>query len=175
MKKGTLGVMIKEKRNALGMTAEKLANKVGIDRTYLSKIETQGFLPSPMILKKIIEHLGEIKNNRYVSYFRIYEKLKYPSFSNIRHELFDVSRQYEISEERYLFLARRLFEDWKKSAETSNSQEERVNYRKGFEKFQKLIKKFTAEYIKIVKETEPVRFEHIVSSKNYPQIKTLLK
>ena len=37
---------MRERRKNLGITAEKLAAAVGIDRTYISKIEREGILPS---------------------------------------------------------------------------------------------------------------------------------
>lgn len=69
-----LGELIKAGRKKAGLTAEELAKKAGIDRTYLSKIERHGFLPSPKVLKDIIAHLRD--RSPYL-YFNVYQKLKY--------------------------------------------------------------------------------------------------
>ena len=61
MAKHTLGQMIRARRKKLGLTAEKLAIKSGIDRTYLSKIERHGYLPSPNVLLKIVNNREVLK------------------------------------------------------------------------------------------------------------------
>ena len=73
MTKLALGQMIRARRKKLGLTAEKLAITSGIDRTYLSKIERRGYLPSPNVLIKIVNNLKEQPNK----YLRLYESLKF--------------------------------------------------------------------------------------------------
>lgn len=53
-----IGDVIKRRRKELGLTAEELANKVGIDRTYLSKMERHNITPSLLIVARIIKVLG---------------------------------------------------------------------------------------------------------------------
>ncbi len=48
-----LGAIIKTRRKKLGITAEALAKKAGIDRTYISKIENYNLTPSWEILTAI--------------------------------------------------------------------------------------------------------------------------
>ena len=75
MKQTSLGQMIKTRRKELGLTAERLANKANIDRTYISKIEKHGFLPSPKLLTKIISNLNDTSDK----YIRLYKSLKLES------------------------------------------------------------------------------------------------
>jgi len=68
----SIGQLIRIRRKKLQLTAEELANKVGIDRTYISKIEKHDFLPSPKVLASIVAHL----NDRPHKYMHLYESLK---------------------------------------------------------------------------------------------------
>jgi transcriptional regulator with XRE-family HTH domain len=53
MAKGDFGKVIRARRKELGITGEELAKKVGVVRTYISKIESKGSLPSFNLMKKI--------------------------------------------------------------------------------------------------------------------------
>lgn len=53
-----IGSRIKELRNSLGLSQEKLALKADIDRTYLAGIEQGKRNPSIKSLEKIVEALG---------------------------------------------------------------------------------------------------------------------
>ena len=68
--KQNLGRRIQELRKAQNMTQEKLAEKISMDITSLSKIETDRNYPQPETLEKIafalsvdIENLFKFKNN----------------------------------------------------------------------------------------------------------------
>lgn len=50
--------IIKERRTALGMTQEQLAEKAGVDRGYISEIESGKKNFTIQILEKIAEGLG---------------------------------------------------------------------------------------------------------------------
>lgn len=52
-----IGLRVKELRNALGLSQEKLALKAGIDRTYLAGVEQGKRNPSIKSLEKIINAL----------------------------------------------------------------------------------------------------------------------
>lgn len=52
-----IGLRIKELRNSLGLSQEKLALKAEIDRTYLAGVEQGKRNPSIKSLEKIIEAL----------------------------------------------------------------------------------------------------------------------
>jgi len=67
-----LGGLLKARRKILKLTAEELADKAGIDRTYITKIETDDKLPSPVIMEKIANALGD------EDLFKAYIKIKYP-------------------------------------------------------------------------------------------------
>ena len=70
--KQTLGGLLKARRKKLKLTAEELADKAGIDRTYITKIETDDKLPSPVIMEKIANALSD------EDLFKAYIKIKYP-------------------------------------------------------------------------------------------------
>jgi len=70
--KQTLGGLLKARRKKLKLTAEELADKAGIDRTYITKIETDDKLPSPVIMEKITNALSD------EDLFKAYIKIKYP-------------------------------------------------------------------------------------------------
>lgn len=71
------GKELKRIRKSLKLTAEDLAKRVGINRTYISKIEKQGLLPSENILEEIIKKLNLSKiDNLALSTAFIYEKVK---------------------------------------------------------------------------------------------------
>lgn len=53
----TLGQVIRRRRKELKITAEELARSVGVDRTFISKIEKHGMFPSRVVLQKIEEKL----------------------------------------------------------------------------------------------------------------------
>ena len=67
-----IGERLKILRKQKKLTAEKLAELVGIDRTYISKIENTYFIPSFKILYKIAEKLDDY------SFFQDALKEKYP-------------------------------------------------------------------------------------------------
>ncbi len=68
----SLGQLIRARRKKLYLTIEELAKKVGIDRTYITKIEKHDFLPSPQVLTSIIAQL----NGNPDKYMRLYKSLK---------------------------------------------------------------------------------------------------
>ena len=72
MKDTSLGQLIRARRKELKLTIDDLAKKVGVDRTYIGKIEKQGILPLPEVLTKIIKNLNDDHNK----YIRLYKTLK---------------------------------------------------------------------------------------------------
>ena len=70
MTKEFFGTLIKKQRKKLGISAEKLAKSIGVDRTYISKIENHNLLPSIQTLHKISAELGGMPELQNV-YFRL--------------------------------------------------------------------------------------------------------
>jgi len=68
----SLGTLLKARRKRLKFTTEELSEKAGIDRTYITKIETDDKLPSPAIMEKIANALSD------QDLFKAYIKIKYP-------------------------------------------------------------------------------------------------
>jgi len=58
MQSVTFGQTVRSRRKELGLTAEELAKKTGIVRTYVSRIERHNFIPSLKVLERLIKVLG---------------------------------------------------------------------------------------------------------------------
>lgn len=63
----TLGEILKEYRIAKGLSTHDLKELTGVSQSYLSRIELQGLIPSPKILKKMASHLDLDYNELLVS------------------------------------------------------------------------------------------------------------
>lgn len=46
-------------RKVEGVTQEEMAQKLGIERTYLSKLENSKFMPRPELMVRICRYLGK--------------------------------------------------------------------------------------------------------------------
>lgn len=91
----SLGEKIRLRRKEVGLTAEALAKRVGVDRTYLSKIERHHFLPSPEVFKNIdkILDLGPDFRKRYI-------QKKYPDFGEVLKAVIEEHKAHpEVAEE----------------------------------------------------------------------------
>ena len=53
----TLGIKIKRRRKAMKLSQGELADRVGINATHLSRLETGKYLPSVDVLKKVADVL----------------------------------------------------------------------------------------------------------------------
>src|ERR1035438_9871742 len=71
--KSDFAVLLKRLREKRELTAEELAEKAKIDRTYISKIENKNYLPSYDIAEKICDILKSDQLKR------VYMLLKYPN------------------------------------------------------------------------------------------------
>ena len=70
------------------LTTEELARKAGIDRTYITKIERDSMLPSPLAMKKITDVLKDQE------LFETYLKIKYPPlYEQFRKEDHDLNME----------------------------------------------------------------------------------
>lgn len=88
-----LGKLIKARRKELKLTAEDLAKKAHINRTYISKIERHGFLPSIEIMSVILMNL-KIGNQKINEYASIFTRLKFSRSSEYQDRESDV-RNYK--------------------------------------------------------------------------------
>lgn len=55
----TLGEYLKKARKEKKLSYKKLAELIQVDRTYLSKIENHGWVPSEKVIKKLAKELGD--------------------------------------------------------------------------------------------------------------------
>lgn len=76
MKKSSLGIWVRTRRKELGMTAEELARKSGVDRTYISKIEKHDYYPAPFVFNSIDTALNLGAECR-----KLYLRKKFPNIS----------------------------------------------------------------------------------------------
>jgi transcriptional regulator with XRE-family HTH domain len=67
-----LGAAIRKRREELNFKVYELADAVGVDPVYITRIEKHGKLPSPIIMEKISKALSD------EDLFKTYLKLKYP-------------------------------------------------------------------------------------------------
>jgi len=68
-----IGALIRKLREEQGFKGSELAEKAGIDRTYLIKIEKNNMLPSFFVMKKISDSL------RKPELLEVYMRIKFPS------------------------------------------------------------------------------------------------
>jgi transcriptional regulator with XRE-family HTH domain len=76
-----IGKVIRQKRKERGITAERLAKKIGVVRTYISKIEAGKILPSSKLVKKLETALK-------ISLLGLYVKEKNPTLLESEPMLF---------------------------------------------------------------------------------------
>lgn len=74
----TFGEEVKLRRKELGLTAEELAKRAGIVRTYVSRIERHNFLPSPKVFGKLMKVLGDKRSPSNFKLSIAYLGRKYP-------------------------------------------------------------------------------------------------
>ncbi|MBN2831437.1 MAG: helix-turn-helix transcriptional regulator [Candidatus Omnitrophica bacterium] len=67
-----LGAAIRKRREELKFKVYELADAVGVDPVYITRIEKHSRLPSPLIMEKISKALSD------EDLFKTYLKLKYP-------------------------------------------------------------------------------------------------
>jgi len=68
-----LGAAIRKRREELNFKVYELADTVGVDPVYITRIEKHGKLPSPIVMEKISKALSD------EDLFKTYLKLKYPT------------------------------------------------------------------------------------------------
>lgn len=113
--KDNCGELVKRLRKEQKLTGEELAKKVGVVRTYISKIEKHNLLPSIAVVRKLAEVLHsnlivqqyysekfkDIERQYYKTKFKGISKTKYVSKANTPEgdELFTAIENYVFNEE----------------------------------------------------------------------------
>ena len=161
MDKGALGQKIWARRKELGLTAEKLAGKCGISRTYISKIEKRGYLPSVDILAKIIKELRDAP----MPYFRVYQYIKYPEILkmyNITDGLIEAGKKALPTSETTMISAAHFIGIRFKKKSTANMHEEtKEKYQIAVNKYNKLARSYFRSLLEILQTVEPDRAEKL--------------
>lgn len=67
--KETLGGLIQKRRKDLKITSTVLAGRIGIDRTYITKIESNAVMPHRKLMEHIAQELSDSSLVRF--YFKI--------------------------------------------------------------------------------------------------------
>jgi transcriptional regulator with XRE-family HTH domain len=82
------GAILRESRQLRGLKVYELAEKVGVNPVYITRIEKHDKLPSPLVMKKITDAL------RDPILFETYLKIKYPTvYEQFKKEDLDISRR----------------------------------------------------------------------------------
>jgi len=163
-----LGAIIKAQRKKLKLTAEALARKAGIDRTYISKIENHNLIPSWEILVAIGR---ELKTDLHTLYFKqkhpgiIYDKAgrsykeKSPAAGGtqrIRNEIFTfISKNSPKHYSTIKAFAINILSKYKPSETNNNRLITRITQHlkkiiKEYQKYQKLYDEAEYEIIKLI-------------------------
>ena len=67
----SFGSILREMRYQKGMGIKKLAPEVGVDYTYISRIENNQVLPSEDVIKRLAEYFGQDKDELMIRADRI--------------------------------------------------------------------------------------------------------
>jgi len=107
-----IGEVIRKQRKTMDMTAEELANRVGVDRTYLSKIERHNITPSFGVLIRIAAtlELDSLIDNYSV---RV-NKIKLPQDSEVAKEIYKDYKQFTMKQKTLI---------WKQIATEDNNSD----------------------------------------------------
>ncbi|MBW2044315.1 MAG: helix-turn-helix transcriptional regulator [Deltaproteobacteria bacterium] len=81
MVRASLGKAVKKRRQELKITANHLAKAVGVNRSFISRMENHGWLPSLPLMKKIAK---ELKDKKLLKQYAIE---KHPEIVEIIKEL----------------------------------------------------------------------------------------
>ena len=135
--KQTLGSLLKARRKNLKLTAEELADKAGIDRTYITKIETDDKLPSPTIMEKITNALSD------EDLFKAYIKIKYPMvYSRVKaRDLFldvEIGNIMEETDRKNMTLEETKKLEWRIKRFDALSQKAKIKLQKLTKKLQEI-------------------------------------
>ncbi|MFC1510142.1 helix-turn-helix domain-containing protein [Candidatus Omnitrophota bacterium] len=74
----SFGERVRNARKKKKLTAEDLAKKMGVDRTYISKIENKNYFPSSSKIKKLFDSLND------TAVVDAYMSNKYPGFDDYK-------------------------------------------------------------------------------------------
>jgi len=135
-----LGEEIRTLRQELKLTAKDLANKIGVDPTYITYIEKHGKIPSPAVMEKIRIVLGkEIID--YEMLETIYLKTKYP----------EVCRKFEKGQKD---MADEFIQKAGKLLKKDMTPEEKKEAKKYFKEHIAKLREFTIKFARAIKSLE---------------------
>ena len=135
-----LGIAIRKRREERNLKVYELADAVGVDPVYITRIEKHGKLPSPLIMEKISKVLSD------EDLFKFYLKIKYPMV-------------YERIKPADTFLDAEIEKIMEEMGKKNISLEEAKKLEWRISRFETLAKKARIKLQKITKKLEEI--EHI--------------
>jgi transcriptional regulator with XRE-family HTH domain len=145
-----LGEEIKAARQSLKLTAKDLANKIGVDPTYITYIEKHGKIPSPAVMKKIEDVLGDPMLST------IYLQAKYP----------EVCKEFEEGQQN---IADEFLRNIRNALKNHKTPEEKKEIKIRLEKFKDKIQEIVKKFAKTMEKLEDM--EESLNLKNTPEQK----
>ena len=149
-----LGEEIKAARQSLKLTAKDLANKIGVDPTYITYIEKHGKIPSPAVMKKIEDALGDPMLST------IYLQAKYP----------EVCKEFEEGQQN---IADEFLRNIRNALKNHKTPEEKKEIKIRLEKFKDKIQEIVKKFAKTMEKLEDM--EESLNLKNTPEQKNKSK
>ena len=149
-----LGEEIRAARQSLKLTAKDLANKIGVDPTYITYIEKHGKIPSPAVMKKIEDVLGDPMLST------IYLQAKYP----------EVCKEFEEGQQN---IADEFLRNIRNALKNHKTPEEKKEIKIRLEKFKDKIQEIVKKFVKTMGKLEDM--EKSLDLKNTPEQKNKSK
>ena len=149
-----LGEEIKAARQSLKLTAKDLANKIGVDPTYITYIEKHDKIPSLAVMKKIEDVLGDPMLST------IYLQAKYP----------EVCKEFEEGQQN---IADEFLRNIRNALKNHKTPEEKKEIKIRLEKFKDKIQEIVKKFAKTMEKLEDM--EESLSLKNTPEQKNKSK
>ena len=151
---GKLGEEIRTRRQSLKLTAKDLANKIGVDPTYITYIEKHGKFPSPAVMKKIEETLEDPMLGS------IYLKTKYP----------EVCKEFEEGEKN---IADEFLRSIRNALKNHKTSEEKKEIKKRLEEYKAKLREIVNRFSNTIVKLEDM--EKSLDLKNTPEQKSKSK
>ncbi len=149
-----LGEEIRAARQSLKLTAKDLANKIGVDPTYITYIEKHGKIPSPAVMKKIEDALGDPMLST------IYLQAKYP----------EVCKEFEEGQKN---VADEFLKNIKNALKNHKTSEEKKEIKRQLEEYKTKLREIVKGFLNTIVKLEDM--EKSLDLKNTPHLKDKTK
>ncbi|MDD5464907.1 MAG: helix-turn-helix transcriptional regulator [Candidatus Omnitrophica bacterium] len=130
-----LGEEIKTSRKISKLTAKDLANKIGVDPTYITYIEKHGKIPSPAVMKRIEEALDDPMLGD------LYLRTKYP----------EVCKEFEEGQKN---IADEFLKSIRNALKEHKTPEEKKEIKRRLEEYKAKLNVIVAKFASTIKKLE---------------------